>query len=109
MAPQRQAIQAPCPRERYEPPYLIAPFPCIFPERFSTISIGGGGGGGGKREKLYFSLFIALKHLLLCYVVQGNLASHIHKPGCFGFNCVANLSYKMGSGVAWEDFQGRSK
>ena len=42
-APQRQAIQAPCPREWYEPPYLIAPFPCIFPERFLPISMGGGG------------------------------------------------------------------
>lgn len=62
-----------------------------------------------EREELYFSLFIALKHLLLCYVLQRNLASHIHKLGCFGFNCVNNSSYKLGSVVVWKDFRQRSK
>lgn len=39
---------------------------------------------GESKEKLYFSLFIALKHLLLCYVLQGNLASHTRKQAALG-------------------------
>ena len=40
------------------PPYLIAPFPCIFPERFLPISIREGGGWGGERRSISVCLLL---------------------------------------------------
>lgn len=59
-------------------PYSTPPQVILAKKGFLPISI------GESKEKLYFSLFIALKHLLLCYVLQGNLASHIHKQAALG-------------------------
>ena len=48
------------------PPYLIAPFPCIFPERFSPISIREGG-GWGKRDALFQFVYCSKASVtLLC-------------------------------------------
>lgn len=52
-----------------------------------------------RNEKLYFSLFIALKHLLLCYVLQGNLASHIHKQAALGL--IVQLTWAIKRDLWW--------
>lgn len=71
--PRVQQSEASTPLPACPPPQVI-----LAKKDFLPISI------GESKEKLYFSLFIALKHLLLCCVLQGNLASHTHKRAALG-------------------------
>lgn len=61
-------------------PHFSAPLPQVVLPKKSFLPIG----IRERKEKLYFSLFIALKHLLLGYVLLGDLAFHIHKQTVWG-------------------------
>lgn len=52
-----------------------------------------------RKEKLYFSLFIALKHLLLGYVLLGDLAFHIHKQAALG------LIVQLTQAIKWDPWR----
>lgn len=74
-------------------PYSTPPQVVLPKKGFLPISI------GERNEKLYFSLFIALKHLLLCCVLQGNLASHIHKEAALGL--IVQLTWAIKRDLSW--------
>lgn len=61
-----------------------------------------------RNTKLYINLFTARKHLLLRYVLQGNLASHIHKRVALSLIVQLTGAIKQNSWLSGEEFEGEA-